>query len=207
MHLSDSDWAYVDERAEHFTGREWVFERIRTFLASDARLLVIVAPPGTGKTAIAARLAQASAGRLPRMDRCRPGRHPRRGGLLPGRPGQPARGRPGSRRPALEALPGFARRAAAYCREQVNIQRRPTPGCWRCPGRGERRRGQRIDLARLGPERAFADGLALPLRRLSESRASGRRSCSSTRSTRPTRRPSRRVCRARWPVYVVSGSS
>src|SRR6188472_3656583 len=66
MHLSDSDWAHVDERAQDFTGREWVFERIRSFIASDARLLVIVAPPGTGKTAIAARLAQASAGHLER---------------------------------------------------------------------------------------------------------------------------------------------
>ena len=65
MDLSERDWAHVDERAQDFTGREWVFERLRAFLASDARLFVVVAPPGTGKTAIAARLAQSSAGHLP----------------------------------------------------------------------------------------------------------------------------------------------
>jgi hypothetical protein len=41
MHLSASDWAHVDERAQDFTGRGWVFERVRTFLASNARLLAI----------------------------------------------------------------------------------------------------------------------------------------------------------------------
>jgi hypothetical protein len=64
MQLITSDWEYIRERAEDFTGRGWVFERIQSFLASEDPMLVIVAPPGTGKTAIAARLAQASDGRL-----------------------------------------------------------------------------------------------------------------------------------------------
>ena len=146
MHLTDSDWAHVDERARDFTGREWVFERVRTFLASDARMLVIVAPPGTGKTAIAARLAQASAGRLAdepalpvpagTIDAavfCRAGRV------------SPARGRPGSRATSSSRRwPELRRRAALEPGRAVNIhdQRRPRPDAVTSRP-GERRRGQR----------------------------------------------------------------
>ena len=60
----DREWADAEKRAEHFTGRQWVFERVRSFLASDASSSSSSAHRGTGKTAVAARLAQGSAGRL-----------------------------------------------------------------------------------------------------------------------------------------------
>ena len=131
-------------------------------------MLVIVAPPGARQDGHrgpprpgVGRPARRRAGVAD------PGRHARRSGLLPGRPGQPARGRPGSRRPALDACPGFADRAAIDGRAAGRRQRRRgrrSPAM--SPGRVSS--GSRSTSARLGPERAFADGLALPLRRLSE---------------------------------------
>jgi hypothetical protein len=55
--------SYADERAEGFVGREWLFERVAAWLgADDARVLLILGEPGSGKSAVAARLDQISRG-------------------------------------------------------------------------------------------------------------------------------------------------
>ena len=68
MDLSQSDWKYVDERAGAFVGREWVFAQVRSFLSGPPGTFLLRGDPGTGKTAVAARLAQASCGRLGAAD-------------------------------------------------------------------------------------------------------------------------------------------
>ena len=68
MDLSRSDWEYVDERAGAFVGREWVFAQVRSFLSGAPGTFLLRGDPGTGKTAVAARLAQASCGRLGAAD-------------------------------------------------------------------------------------------------------------------------------------------
>ena len=193
MHLSGDDWALRQRARAALRGRAWVFERVRSFLGRTPRLLVIVAPPGSGKTAIAARLAQASAGR-PRDDGQPPipRGHDRRGGLLPGRPGLPARSRPGPRRPTLRDGARLRRRTTGDGRDpRERYRRRPGVSRRRCLRRRLLPVFASISRA-LGPSSAFADGLAMPLRRLSERSRFSRRSCLSTRSTRLTRRPSRR---------------
>jgi WD40 repeat protein len=62
MDLSQSDWEYVEERAGSFVGREWVFAQVRNFLSDPNGTFLLRGDPGTGKTAVAARLAQASTG-------------------------------------------------------------------------------------------------------------------------------------------------
>src|SRR5512146_3136675 len=54
---------YIRDRTARFSGRTWVFERIDQWLAnSQTRYLLLTGEPGSGKTAIAARLAQFSQG-------------------------------------------------------------------------------------------------------------------------------------------------
>src|SRR5947208_1994657 len=55
---------YIAERAQHFTGRVWVFEHIDAWLADDteSRFFLLIGEPGSGKTALAARLCQFSQG-------------------------------------------------------------------------------------------------------------------------------------------------
>jgi len=64
MQLSELDWDYVQERAAHFTGRDWVFARLDQFLHQPPGVFLLLGEPGTGKTAIAAQLALAADGRL-----------------------------------------------------------------------------------------------------------------------------------------------
>src|SRR6266436_4190302 len=64
MQLSELDWAYVQERAAHFTGRGWVFDRLDQFLDGPPGVFLLLGEPGTGKTAVAAQLALAAASRL-----------------------------------------------------------------------------------------------------------------------------------------------
>jgi AAA ATPase-like protein len=56
--------SFIDERTRHFTGRQWVFDAIDAWLSADVapRVFLLTGGPGTGKTAIAARIAQMDAG-------------------------------------------------------------------------------------------------------------------------------------------------
>jgi hypothetical protein len=56
--------AQIAERADNFCGRRWVFEELDGWLARQpgGRYFLITGEPGSGKTAIAARLFQFSAG-------------------------------------------------------------------------------------------------------------------------------------------------
>jgi len=72
MDLSQSDWQYVAEREGGFVGREWVFAQVRSFLSGPPGTFLLRGDPGTGKTAVAARLAQASCGRLHTADSLQP---------------------------------------------------------------------------------------------------------------------------------------
>ncbi|HBY95043.1 MAG TPA: hypothetical protein DEP84_13970, partial [Chloroflexi bacterium] len=57
----------IAERTRDFTGREWVFAAIDEWLArpDGARSFVVTGEPGSGKTAVATRLAQFSQGSVP----------------------------------------------------------------------------------------------------------------------------------------------
>ena len=56
--------SFIKERATEFTGRDWVFDKIDAWLnhVDGACFFLLTGEPGSGKTAIAARLAQFSAG-------------------------------------------------------------------------------------------------------------------------------------------------
>jgi NACHT domain len=56
--------AYIADRANNYTGRQWVFEEIQRWLANPSgdRFFLITGEPGSGKTAIASRLAQFAQG-------------------------------------------------------------------------------------------------------------------------------------------------
>lgn len=54
--------AIVADKAKGFVGREWVFQRIQDWLLGPSRIFLLAGGPGTGKSAIAARLAQLSDG-------------------------------------------------------------------------------------------------------------------------------------------------
>ncbi len=54
------DWDYLNKRADHFVGRSWVFTRIREFLSGTPGRFILTGSPGSGKTAVASRLAQAA---------------------------------------------------------------------------------------------------------------------------------------------------
>jgi hypothetical protein len=63
MRLSRSDWDYVLHHSDSFTGRTWLFDRLRQFLSvAPHGRFILVGQPGTGKTAIAAQLLRASFG-------------------------------------------------------------------------------------------------------------------------------------------------
>jgi hypothetical protein len=62
---------YIAERTRDFTGRERVFWKVDAWLADSKaqRIFLLVGGPGTGKSALAARLTQMSLGEV-RPDSC-----------------------------------------------------------------------------------------------------------------------------------------
>jgi hypothetical protein len=65
--LRDSFARIIDERTRNFSGRDWVFEKLDGWLSDSAagRYFLLTGGPGTGKSTIAARLAQRHAGAVP----------------------------------------------------------------------------------------------------------------------------------------------
>jgi hypothetical protein len=54
---------YIADRTRDFTGREWVFEKLNGWLENkEKRFCWLSGGPGSGKTALAARLVQVSSG-------------------------------------------------------------------------------------------------------------------------------------------------
>ena len=62
----------ISKRTRDFTGREWVFQTIEAWLADThgPRFFLLTGNPGSGKSAIAARLAQFSQGSISSPDGC-----------------------------------------------------------------------------------------------------------------------------------------
>ena len=61
---------YIAERTRNFTGRDWVFQAINNWLSKQdaSRYFLLTGDPGSGKSAIAARLSQFSMGDIPPPD-------------------------------------------------------------------------------------------------------------------------------------------
>ena len=55
---------FIVERTKNFTGREWIFRKIDRWLADPnrSRIFLLTGAPGSGKSAIMARLAEVSLG-------------------------------------------------------------------------------------------------------------------------------------------------
>ena len=170
MQLSELDWAYAVERATYFTGRGWVFARLDEFLAGPPGVFLLLGEPGTGKTAVAAQFALAAAGRLSR----------------PATAASPCRAVPASaayfcRAGAVslldaaqrlsdqlaEAVPAFRDARRATLLPEIRIRDLQIHTGDVAPGGSVT--GIRIDLSRLGAERAFERAVTLPLVRMRES--------------------------------------
>jgi WD40 repeat protein len=169
MQLSELDWAYIEERAAHFTGRRWVFARLEQFLNGSPEVFLLLGEPGTGKTAVAAQLASAAAGRLDPAATV-DGPHPAVSldAAYFCRAGQVDLLDVAQRLSdqLAEAVPAFAQaRQAALAREiQVGEVQTYTGDV----AAGASVTGVRIDLSRLGAEAAFVRGVTVPLKRLRE---------------------------------------
>jgi hypothetical protein len=61
---------YIEEKTQNFTGRTWVFQAINDWLSKQqaSRYFLLTGGPGSGKSAIAARLCQFSLGEIPPLD-------------------------------------------------------------------------------------------------------------------------------------------
>jgi hypothetical protein len=63
---------YIEQRVEHFTGREWVFQDLDRWLKEphSSHYYLLTGEPGSGKSAIAARLSQFSSGEIAQPSTC-----------------------------------------------------------------------------------------------------------------------------------------
>ena len=169
MQLSELDWAYVQERAAYFTGRGWVFARLDQFLHGPPGVFLLLGEPGTGKTAVAAQLALAAAGRVT----------PAAAGAAPRRavPVAAAYFCRAGRVDLLdvaqrlsdqlaEAVPGFADARQATLVPEIHVgDVQVRTGDIAAGGSAT---GVRIDLSRLQAETAFVQAVTLPLKRVRE---------------------------------------
>ena len=171
MQLSELDWVYIQERAAHFTGRGWVFARLDQFLRQPPGVFLLLGEPGTGKTAIAAQLALAAAGRLT----------PAAAGAAPHRAVPIAAAYFCRARQVdlldiaqrlsdqlAEAVPGFARARQATLLPEIHVgDVQVNAGDIAAGGSAT---GVRIDLSRLEAkaETAFVRAVTLPLKRVRE---------------------------------------
>ena len=171
MELSRSDWEYVDERAGSFVGREWVFARVRSFLSGRPGTFLLRGDPGTGKTAVAARLAQASCGRTAASNL------PAQSAVAEGTISAAVFCRAGRMTDVLEliqrlsdqlvaSVEGFAGELQSTLAHEINIRdvRVKTGDV----SAGANVTGVRIALNGLSDERAFSGAVAVPLRKLRE---------------------------------------
>ena len=169
MQLSELDWAYVQERAGYFTGRGWVFARLDQFLHGPPGVFLLLGEPGTGKTAVAAQLALAAAGRLT----------PAAAGAAP-RGAMPVAAACFCRAGRVdlldvaqrlsdqlaEVVPGFAHARQATLAPSIHVgDVQVHTGDIAAGGSAT---GVRIDLSRLHAETAFVQAVTLPLKRVRE---------------------------------------
>ena len=167
MQLSGLDWAYVQERAAHFTGRGWVFARLDQFLEGPPGVFLLLGEPGTGKTAVAAQFALAAAGRLTPVAA---GSAPRRAVLVAAayfcRAGQVDLLDVAQRLSdqLAEAVPGFAQARQATLAPEIHV--RDVQVHTGDIAAGGSATGVRIDLSRLEAETAFVRAVTLPLKRV-----------------------------------------
>jgi hypothetical protein len=181
MQLSELDWAYVRERAAYFTGRGWVISRLDQFFDGPPGVFLLLGEPGTGKTAVAAQLALATAAGSPRPPRrlrhAGPGRWP-----LPtsaARAGSTCSMPPsGCRTSSPRRSRGLRRRRATLVPEVHVGDVQVRTGDIAAGGSAT---GVRIDLSPLQPETAFVQAVTLPLRRVREAGESTGSSCWSMR--------------------------
>jgi len=54
--------SYINDRTKYFVGRDWVFKKVNDWTATNSKIFLLVGGPGTGKSAITARLVSASNG-------------------------------------------------------------------------------------------------------------------------------------------------
>ena len=176
MQLSELDWAYVQERAAFFTGRGWVFARLDQFLDGPPGVFLLLGEPGTGKTAVAAQLALAAAGRLTPAPVGAAGAAPRRAVAVAVAVAAAYFCRAGrvdlldvAQRLSdqlAEAVPGFAHARQATLAREIHVgDVQVHTGDIAAGGSAT---GVHIDLSRLQAETAFVQAVTLPLKRARE---------------------------------------